>query len=224
MLTASRSLTEHRFVPATPSDRRSPCPALNALANHGYLPHDGKDIGLWRLIQALRLVYNLSYPLAALLAITGVLLCGHAWCLDLDALAMHNRIEHDASMVHANTQPGHKRAPTLVDPKLLHSFLDQADAHKGLSLADLAKVRIAREARLSRPLDVIHSEVGMGEAALCWLILKEKNGRIPLSTLEQWFGEERIPDAWSRPRDEIGLLEARETANEVASIMEHIKK
>ena len=25
-----------------PDDSRSPCPALNALANHGYLPRDGK--------------------------------------------------------------------------------------------------------------------------------------------------------------------------------------
>ncbi|KAH7912056.1 Chloroperoxidase [Hygrophoropsis aurantiaca] len=224
MLTFSRSFTEHRFEPATPSDRRSPCPALNALANHGYLPRDGKDIGLWQLIQALHAVYNLSYPLAALLAIAGILFCGHALCLDLDALAMHNRIEHDASMVHANTLPGHSNAPTLVDPKLLHSFLAEADVHKGLGLEDLARVRIFRESRLSRPLDVVHSEVGMGEAGLCWLLLKGKNGRIPISTLSQWFGEERIPAGWLRPREEIGLLEARETANEVAAIMKHIKK
>ena len=27
----------HPYVPATPGDSRSPCPALNALANHGYM-------------------------------------------------------------------------------------------------------------------------------------------------------------------------------------------
>ena len=27
----------HKFRPRDPSDSRSPCPALNALANHGYM-------------------------------------------------------------------------------------------------------------------------------------------------------------------------------------------
>ena len=27
----------HEYIPATATDSRSPCPALNALANHGYL-------------------------------------------------------------------------------------------------------------------------------------------------------------------------------------------
>ncbi|KAF9891448.1 hypothetical protein FE257_003914 [Aspergillus nanangensis] len=34
----------HEFRAAGPFDGRSPCPGLNALANHGYLPRDGKDI------------------------------------------------------------------------------------------------------------------------------------------------------------------------------------
>lgn len=29
------------FVPPGPGDVRGPCPGLNALSNHGYLPHNG---------------------------------------------------------------------------------------------------------------------------------------------------------------------------------------
>lgn len=36
--------SEYQYQPARPTDSRSPCPALNALANHGYLPRDGKNI------------------------------------------------------------------------------------------------------------------------------------------------------------------------------------
>lgn len=36
--------SEHRYEPSRPTDSRSPCPALNVLANHGYLPRDGKNI------------------------------------------------------------------------------------------------------------------------------------------------------------------------------------
>ena len=31
----------HAFVPPSASDLRGPCPGLNAMANHNYLPHDG---------------------------------------------------------------------------------------------------------------------------------------------------------------------------------------
>ncbi|KAF1785265.1 Chloroperoxidase [Phytophthora cactorum] len=39
------SATEGSGVPNTTATfRRSPCPALNALANHGYLPRNGQNI------------------------------------------------------------------------------------------------------------------------------------------------------------------------------------
>jgi hypothetical protein len=31
----------HAFNPPGAGDKRGPCPGLNALANHGYLPHNG---------------------------------------------------------------------------------------------------------------------------------------------------------------------------------------
>lgn len=31
----------HAFVAPSPSDLRGPCPGLNAMANHGYIPHNG---------------------------------------------------------------------------------------------------------------------------------------------------------------------------------------
>ncbi|KAG1893970.1 Chloroperoxidase [Suillus fuscotomentosus] len=221
MSTSNR--TSHPFIPATPGDRRSPCPALNALANHGYLPRNGQNIGLWHLIRAVQEVYNLSFILATLLALAGILLCGHAFRLDLDALAIHNKIEHDASLVHADAS-GQQRAPTEVDPKLLKSFLSHADPQRGTSLYDLAQVRISREAQLAHPLDLIHSQIGAAEAALCWLLLKQDTGRIPSSILLQWYGEERLPDNWARPRHVIGLLDARAKAAEVAHIMNSHRK
>jgi hypothetical protein len=32
---------EHAFVAPGSSDLRGPCPGLNAMANHGYIPHNG---------------------------------------------------------------------------------------------------------------------------------------------------------------------------------------
>jgi hypothetical protein len=36
--------SRYEYQVPEPNDLRSPCPALNTLANHGYLPHDGKNI------------------------------------------------------------------------------------------------------------------------------------------------------------------------------------
>lgn len=177
-----------------------------------------------QLIQAVRSVYNLSFPLAVLLALVGILLCGHALRLDLDKLALHNRIEHDASLVHRDALAGHPEAPIPVDPELLGSFLSHANEKEGLGLDEFARLRVDREARLTSPLDQLHSEIGTGEAALCWLLLKQENGQVPLSTLEQWYGEERIPDGWDPPLKGVGLLDTRQTANKVASKMEQIRR
>ena len=32
------------YAPVKPGDLRSPCPAINALANHGYIPRDGRNV------------------------------------------------------------------------------------------------------------------------------------------------------------------------------------
>lgn len=48
------------YVAPGPNDCRSPCPALNTLANHGLLPHDGKNINYDMLKQALIGVYGLG--------------------------------------------------------------------------------------------------------------------------------------------------------------------
>ena len=84
----------HDFIAPQSTDSRSPCPALNALANHGYLyanlptlhdfaklihcrPRDGKNINVFRLVGALRRVYGVSLPLATILSSGGIYLCGH---------------------------------------------------------------------------------------------------------------------------------------------------
>ncbi|KAH7073616.1 Chloroperoxidase [Paraphoma chrysanthemicola] len=42
------------YLPATPSDKRSPCPMINTLANHGYLPRTGQSITATHMKLALR--------------------------------------------------------------------------------------------------------------------------------------------------------------------------
>ncbi|KAI9723452.1 MAG: hypothetical protein M1828_004182 [Chrysothrix sp. TS-e1954] len=57
------------YSPRKPTDIRSPCPAINALANHGYLPRDGRNVrgndfyaGMGELGVAGMLAGFFSYP------------------------------------------------------------------------------------------------------------------------------------------------------------------
>ncbi|KAL4891082.1 Chloroperoxidase [Aspergillus ambiguus] len=48
----------HEFRAPGPFDSRSPCPGLNALANHGYLPRDGKNLDYEAINKAAQDAYN----------------------------------------------------------------------------------------------------------------------------------------------------------------------
>lgn len=49
----------HKWVAPGPNDIRGPCPGLNALANHGYFPHNGV-VPLITAAKATNLVYGRS--------------------------------------------------------------------------------------------------------------------------------------------------------------------
>ncbi|KJZ75261.1 hypothetical protein HIM_05455 [Hirsutella minnesotensis 3608] len=59
----------HKFVPPNfeAGDQRGPCPGLNALANHNYIPHDGV-VNSFQIIFALNRVYGVGLDLGALLS------------------------------------------------------------------------------------------------------------------------------------------------------------
>ncbi|KAI4268584.1 MAG: hypothetical protein LQ337_007758 [Flavoplaca oasis] len=44
------------YAPVNPNDLRSPCPAINALANHGYLPRDGRNVLASEILDGMNLL------------------------------------------------------------------------------------------------------------------------------------------------------------------------
>ncbi|KAJ7456129.1 Chloroperoxidase [Mycena latifolia] len=73
----------HAFVPPGPNDLRGPCPGLNALANHNYLPHNG----LVPVLQAISVcveVFGMGPDTAAIAGLLGLLYGGNL--LDLPFL------------------------------------------------------------------------------------------------------------------------------------------
>jgi hypothetical protein len=80
---------------------RGPCPGLNTLANHGYIPRDGKNIDLKKLAAGMLSGYNIEYSDALLLwtqAIRTSPKYPRTVSFDLADLGRHNILEHDISL------------------------------------------------------------------------------------------------------------------------------
>jgi hypothetical protein len=73
---------------------------LNTLANHGYLPHDGKGINVNITIDALGHALNIDAELASALHNFAVTTnpTPNSTTFDLDNLSRHDILEHDASL------------------------------------------------------------------------------------------------------------------------------
>jgi hypothetical protein len=83
------------------SDSRSACPMLNALANHGILPHSGKDISFLELNTSVRQTFNFAPSFCFFVPKFAADFLGRSYWtgrFDLAELSKHNAIEHDASL------------------------------------------------------------------------------------------------------------------------------
>jgi hypothetical protein len=136
----------HEFCPPQEGDIRSVCPALNAMANHGYIPRNGKNLTFGVLYNGLKACYGLSSALSVVLVTGGFVgirrspfkipyhsaknpdgTVDPSGVIDLHLIGLHNGVEHDASLVHLNTPDGEKYGPVEVQedwvPKLVGDIL-----------------------------------------------------------------------------------------------------
>ena len=157
-----------------------------------------------------------------------------SWTLDLQSLSHRASlmIAHDGSLVHPDGEPS-----TAPDPNRLKDLLQQAstaqnskgDLKGGLDFFDIVRIRTEHVLSTAHPkLSDYHDQISLGECGLLWEVMRDRSGAldglIPTFKLQQWLGEERLPDGWwySRPNETIGLFQARQTANEVAKLSKQI--
>ncbi|KAI0532539.1 Chloroperoxidase [Xylaria digitata] len=65
----------HTFVPPHDSNRRGPCPGLNAMANHGYIPHNGVGT-IADFVSGTTKAFSMGIDLATFLATYGAIFDG----------------------------------------------------------------------------------------------------------------------------------------------------
>lgn len=211
----------HKYMSPHKMDSRSPCPALNTLANHGYLPRNGRKIHSWQLIHALRDGYNLSLPLACFLTWGGYLLLKQFGAISLSDIARHGCIEHNASLAHDDTPKDAEYAPCKVDEVYLDMLMQDSRDGVMLTVHDIAEARVRREIQSGKDLDRVHAEVARGEMALVLGIFDKQAGgkeEVSREMIKEWWQYERFPEGWA-PRRQQGLLHTIRTAGEIRAEM-----
>ncbi|MEO7327681.1 MAG: hypothetical protein ABI193_03815 [Minicystis sp.] len=179
-----------------PGEHRSPCPALNALANSGYLPRDGR-VTRTQLVEALESRLGLARVIGAGLADAALRELGKPGpdgetVLDLADLGKHGFIEHDASLTRRDAECGD--ALELVKP-LLDQLLSLSKDGKTLTREDLTvahQLRLAQTEAAGRSASIKAGVLGTAEASLLFLLL-EQDGAVSIADAIEFLQEERLP-------------------------------
>ncbi|KAG5643526.1 hypothetical protein DXG03_000718 [Asterophora parasitica] len=200
------------FQPPKEGDSRCSCPALNAMANHGILPRDGRNISFKQLNHTIRATYNFAPTFCFFVPNFAANMLKKKYSkdtFDLADLDLHNGIEHDASLVRRDVyfEPNQATIHVPYVEELLASATGKdVDGNALLTIPDLSKISSKRraEARAENPefsLDKFHKVFGSSNSSTMLTIF---GGRVP--DLETVLLEERLPDGWeSRIREPKGL-------------------
>ncbi|KAL9940588.1 hypothetical protein V8E36_000076 [Tilletia maclaganii] len=220
--------SEHPYQAPGKNDLRSPCPDINTLANHGYLPRSGIVHGQ-DIIEAIQQGFNLDKQIATFLAIFGVLVDGDplTGMLSLGGatkkilggkpagLNQHGPIEGDASLSRSDYYFGGRNSnfnPTLF--KTFQSFNKKYGKGKA-TVKSLAEYRFQRyqDSKASNPyFSFVFPRFfsSYGEAALVLNAFpsaaKNTTGvSTDADDLVAFFQNERFPDEWYRRAQPFGL-------------------
>jgi Peroxidase, family 2 len=177
------------------TDHRSPCPALNALANGGYLPRSGA-VTLEQLVSALSTRLGLPRSMGAPIAKLAMRELGKPrWdgvmTLDLAALFQQGFLEHDASL----TRRDDRDRGTQVDVGLVDQLLSLSEDGSTLTRGDLAaahQLRMIQSAAGGHSAQLKAAVLGTVEAALLFQLLRQGQG-IPLADARAFLERERLP-------------------------------
>ncbi|KAL4902082.1 hypothetical protein BDW74DRAFT_187055 [Aspergillus multicolor] len=199
------------WIPPSASDYRGPCPMMNTLANHNFLPHDGRNITREKIIDGLGKALNFNASLASLMFDMAIVVNPepNATWFTLDQLNQHNILEHDASLSRTDAFFGNNHifdASTFAETT---SYWTNAT----LTATMLANSKLARQitSRAFNPTYTFTAsteQFSLGEVSAPIIAFGDlDNGTVSRELVEYFFRHERFPTelGWST-RDEVVQL------------------
>ncbi|KAF3007318.1 hypothetical protein E8E14_005570 [Neopestalotiopsis sp. 37M] len=217
---ASYAISEpegHHFMAPKANDSRSPCPGLNALANHGFLPRSGKNIDVTMVQNAAYQAHNFrtdvltqAFQQAVEFKLSTT---GNFSTINLENLKKHDAIEIDGSL---------SRNDFYFGDDLHFDPIIWATVAKSLSLYNLSgegglyiTVGMAARARAARVADAMkanptfnasaNEQMGSPGTTGLWLttLWDHSLNKTHKDWTSSWFEFERIPYLFGYKRPSV---------------------
>ncbi|PFH61403.1 hypothetical protein XA68_17455 [Ophiocordyceps unilateralis] len=199
---------EHGYIRGRVEDR-GPCPALNALANHGYLPRDGRNLTVAQVEAALCEALSMTSHLAASNTRQLKSILRPNGTFDLTDLRQHGVIEHDRSFTRLDYRHGGDNY--TLQPDMFQALLNDAGGGP-LTVKTLARTyrRRAEEHKRSggKPLPLRMRFINLAQS-VSFFNVAQMSGKIPREVVDAFYLEDRFTDEVlvdKRPRTLLGLL------------------
>ncbi|KAK1216757.1 hypothetical protein PQX77_020607 [Marasmius sp. AFHP31] len=197
--------SQHQFQAPTETDARGPCPGLNTLANHGFLPHDGKNITIKMVLKAGLEGFNVHRDLLLLAAKAGVMASPSDDEFSLSDISLHGNIEHDASASRVDRDLGDNV------PFNEEIFTTLANSNPGVEYYNTTSAGQVQKARLEHSKannPNVHNTIKeilirTRESALYLMVMGDPTtGKAPKEYVNIFFREERLPleEGWRVPK------------------------
>ncbi|KAJ3808563.1 MAG: Cloroperoxidase [Lentinula lateritia] len=214
----------HQWQAPTATDSRGPCPGLNTLANHGFLPRNGSNITTPVVLNAINDGFNFR-PINILrtAAKLGLLTTDAEDSFSLSDLALHGTLEHDASLSRNDYALGDNIHFNETVFTTLANSNPGVDYYNTTSAAQVLEQRLAED-KIVNP-DLINTLkdffVRAIESAFYLSVMGNvTTGVAPKNFVQILFREERLPleEGWKPSETPIdddtldGVLEAIEDA------------
>ncbi|TKX25789.1 sterigmatocystin biosynthesis peroxidase-like protein 2 [Elsinoe australis] len=189
---------------------RSPCPGLNAAANHGFIPCDGKDIAEEDIIIGLKNAFNIGEEVAKGLFKGAIGLNPNhpnATTFSLDDLGGEGNHEHDASLSRKDRFFGD---PVEFDDKIWNDTLGCFPTDN-ITVPQLALARESRRAQ-SRATNPEHKFTTTNErdswvecTTFFTVMADGRSGQVNKAFVDYLFRHERLPTeiGWQRRDTEL---------------------
>lgn len=220
----------HAFVAPGAGDARGPCPGLNAMANHNYLPHNGVAT-ITQFLQATADVFGMAPDLGLFLSTYGAVVDGNllSWSIaggpHVGIGGSHNNYETDSSPTRGDLNQYGSNTKLIMSQwnELYNMQPDPATANYNLEV-----LRDFRKKRFQESIDknpyyayLPFSGILVSQAAFTFIyrFMANKSAEYPEGILNQhtlksffsiygdganakWVpGHERIPDNWYKRND-----------------------
>lgn len=214
---ANSYLDIHPWIPAVLvlNASRSPCPMLNTLANHGFLPRDGQNITRDDFNNAQVSALNFDEDLASTTTNAMVAKLGSpknsSTLFNLADFASHNHTEHDASLTRLDIIQG---STVDVQPSMVEMLLNDSSL-PWLNTSSIGYSRVRREAESisigSPMLSDAFTSFAQLEASFILVVfgVGDSNNTdargAPKGQVREWLNNERFPSAEGYVRSESVL-------------------